>query len=106
MCTEGLDSFLEETAHGAYPGSGGGAAKERSVGAAPGGGARGDLHQAWGGSHRPLSVPRGSHAVPRRDADEEPLALPGGMSGGWDGDRLGDAGRGDLVPARGGAVAE
>ena len=39
-------------------------------------------------------------------AGEEPLALPGGLPGRWHGDRLGDAGRRDLVPACGGAAAE
>ena len=44
-------------------------------------------------------------AEPGRHAGEEPLALPGRVPGGRDGDRLGDAGGGRQLPARGGAAA-
>ena len=72
--------------------------------AAAGGGQGGDPDPARGRLARPLPVPRRPHALAGGESGQEPVALPGRVRHGRDGNRLGDAGGRGVVPARGGTV--
>src|SRR5271157_6364865 len=96
----GLDRFRAEGSFdGAHPGDGARAAEGRGGGGAPG---RGSGDRARAQRRRPrglVSFPRGPRALAGHHAVKEPLALPRRLPGGRLGHRLGDAGRGRLLPA-------
>src|SRR5882672_9830330 len=96
---------LARSLDGADPGWSDRAAEGDGVGRAPGRGPRRGAQKTRRRSDRTLPVPRRQDAVARDHAGEEPVALPGCVSGRRHGDRLGDASGRRVVPARGGARA-
>ena len=104
-CVLDLTAFSSEERDGPHPGAGSRAAKEGHLARAAGvrEGHRAQTPRVEPARSLPLS--RRPDAVARHHAGQEPLALPGGVPGGRERDRLGDAGRGRELPPCGGAFA-